>query len=402
MVEGAPADAFVTLATGSALTAWALAYDAPPLYLALLQSLFVGMQVVHPVGAWLTQRVPRRHLAIHAVLVSRLSWLAMTAAALADAPRAIVLPLLFAVTALSAVAHVVRENVLGTWLGDVVPAHERGRFAAKRSRIGVAAATTGSLLMAALVDGGLGRGALAALAATVALLGVASALLFARMPAPGDAPPRGATLREVWADARVHPYLHYQLAFAFAVSPGLAFFSYWVLHRNQGTFLVLSAHALLLAVARILSAPLLGRLVDRRGARTVLAACSAGTAAMPLLWTTLAPGALWPLAIDAVMAGVLWGGHTIAAFDVPLRISTPATRPQVLALGAVASGLGWLLGSLFFGRMAEDLAALGVDEPLRWVFAACALARVVTGLAALRITSGEPALDPGWAETSRA
>jgi MFS family permease len=174
-----------------------------------------------------------------------------------------------------------------------------------------------------------------------------------------------------------------------------------VLHRNEGSFLVLSAHALLLAVARIASAPLLGRLVDRRGARVVLAACSAGTAAMPLLWITLAPGALWPLAIDAVMAGVLWGGHAIASFDVPLRLSTPASRPQVLALGAVASGLGWLLGSLFFGRMAEDLAAAGVDEPLRWVFAACALGRVVTGLVALRITARDAVLDPGWAEASQ-
>jgi MFS family permease len=401
ILEGAPAEAFVTLATGSALTAWALAYDASPLYLATLQSLFVGMQVLQPAGAWLTQRLPTRRLAIAAVLVSRLSWLLMSAAALLAAPRTVVLPLLIVVACLSAAAHVLRENALGTWLGDIVPAHARGRFFAQRSRVGVAAATTGSLVMALLFDGGLGPVALALVAAVVALLGLLSAWSFTRMPAPSASRASRVSLREVWADPRVHPYLHYQLLFGFAVAPGLAFFSYWVLDRMEGTFLVLSGHAVLLAVARIAAAPLLGRLVDRNGARVVLAACSAGTALMPLLWITLAPGALWPLALDAVVAGTLWGGHAIAAFDTPLRISTPASRPQVLALGAVAAGAGWILGSLFFGRLAEGLQTAHVGEHLRWVFGLCALARVAAGLTALRITP-EPAADPDWAGTSQA
>jgi len=127
-LEGGPADAAVTLVTGTALTAWALAYEASALYLSLLQSVFVGMQVAQPVGAWLVQRMPGRALPIGAVLFSRLSWLVMSAAALAEAPSEVVLPLLFAVAALSALGNVIRENAVGTWLGDIVPAHARGRF----------------------------------------------------------------------------------------------------------------------------------------------------------------------------------------------------------------------------------------------------------------------------------
>jgi MFS family permease len=197
--------------------------------------------------------------------------------------------------------------------------------------------------------------------------------------------------------------VHYHLAYAFALSPGLAFFSYWVLDRNGGTFFVLSAHALLLALTRIVVAPAMGRWVDRHGSRLVLTVCAAGTALPPLLWMAIAPGRLWPLAVDAVVAGVLWGGYAIAIFDLPLRIAPPSLRPQVLALGAVAAGLGWLLGSLFFGRLAEHLEAAGVSEPLRWIFGICALGRAAAGLLALRITGAGPGVPAAaWAEAGRA
>ena len=402
-LEGGPADAAVTLVTGTALTAWALAYEASALYLSLLQSVFVGMQVAQPVGAWLVQRMPGRALPIGAVLVSRLSWLVMSAAALAEAPSEVVLPLLFAVAALSALANVIRENAVGTWLGDIVPAHARGRFFAQRSRVGVVFASLASFLMASLFDGHLGPRALAGLAAVVALLGLVSAGLFARMPPPHPPPASPTTLRDAWAEPAVHPYVHYHLAYAFALSPGLAFFSYWVLDRNGGTFFALSAHALLLALTRIVVAPAMGRWVDQHGSRIVLTVCAAGTALPPLIWMAITPGGLWPLALDAVVAGVLWSGYAIAIFDLPLRISTPSLRPQVLALGAVAAGLGWTLGSLFFGRLAEHLEATGVSEPLRWIFGLCALGRALAGLMALRITGvpAEPS-SPRWIEPGRA
>jgi hypothetical protein len=143
--------------------------------------------------------------------------------------------------------------------------------------------------------------------------------------------------------------------------------------------------------------------VDQHGSRIVLTVCAAGTALPPLIWMAITPGGLWPLALDAVVAGVLWSGYAIAIFDLPLRISTPSLRPQVLALGAVAAGLGWTLGSLFFGRLAEHLEATGVSEPLRWIFGLCALGRASAGLMALRITGvpAEPS-SPRWIEPGRA
>jgi MFS family permease len=404
-LEGAPADAFLTLATGSALTGWAITLGGSPLYLAALQSLLVGSQILHPLGAWLTQRAPRKRLATTSVLVSRLVWAPMALVALLDVSEQERLWALFAVTAISAAANVLYQNALGAWLGDVVPAGRRGRFFAERSRAGVAAASSGSLLLAVLLDPGESPSlwALAALAIAIALLGLASALLLRRIEAPAARRER-ATLAEAWADPRLMPLLGYQLAFSFAVSPGVAFFALWVLQRNEGTYLMMAGHAALLATTRILVAPFWGRMVDRSGARTVLAICTVGTAIMPVLWLVMRPGFLWPLALDAIASGAMWGGQAIAMFDLPLRASTERTRPQALALSAGAAGLGWVLGSLFFGRLAELVPTVSSIEPMYVVFALCALGRAGSGLLALRVIDGRaeepsPALR---ADTSRA
>lgn len=388
-LEGAPADAFLTLATGSALTGWAITLQASPFYLGALQSLFIGMQVLHPLGAWLTQHAPRKRLATTAALVSRLVWLPMAAVALVDLSNDARLACLFAVTAISAGANVLRENAQGAWLGDVVPARVRGRFFAQRSRAGVLASSVASLLLAILLDPGSAPSphALAVLALCVALLGVASAVLLQRIEA-SDAHGAPATLKEALDDPRLHPLLHYQLAFSFAVSPGLAFFALWVIQRMEGSYLVLAAHAALLAVTRIVSAPFWGRMVDRAGARSVLVVCSVGTAIMPILWMTLEAGFLWPLVLDAIASGVMWGGQSIAMFDLPLRASNARTRPRALALSATAAGLGWMLGSLFFGRLAQVLPTVTHVEPLLIVFGLCALGRASAGLLALRVVDG--------------
>src|SRR5262249_56208039 len=81
----------------------------------------------------------------------------------------------------------------------------------------------------------------------------------------------------------------------------------------QMAFAVVAAHGVAVALVRIIAAPLWGRAVDRLGARPVLVLCSFGVAVVPAIWMLPTPERLWPIALEAVLAGVLWGGHGIAA-----------------------------------------------------------------------------------------
>jgi hypothetical protein len=140
-----------------------------------------------------------------------------------------------------------------------------------------------------------------------------------------------------------------------------------------------------------------GRAIDRAGARPVLLACSIGICAIPLVWLLPAPGRLWPLALDALMTGLLWSGHSLASFALPLSVAPRAGRPFYLSALAAAGGLSFALASGLGGAVAARLpATLSVlGRPafgLQLLFVASSAGRLAATLVAARIF--EPGSEP--------
>jgi hypothetical protein len=106
------------------------------------------------------------------------------------------------------------------------------------------------------------------------------------------------------------------------------------------------------------------------------------------------PERWWPIAIEAVISGTLWGGHGIAAFDVAIGVSPRRGRPFYLAVFAVGAGVGFAVSSILAGLLAAALAAPLRDAGSTWseihvLFLLSALGRAGTAFLALRIA--EPA-----------
>ena len=78
-----------------------------------------------------------------------------------------------------------------------------------------------------------------------------------------------------------------------------------MLANLEMAFMLVAAHAVIVAALRIVSAPAWGRLVDTLGARPVLVVCSFGISIVPLIWLFVTPDRLWPIAIEAVVSGTL-------------------------------------------------------------------------------------------------
>ncbi|MDQ3033490.1 MAG: MFS transporter, partial [Myxococcota bacterium] len=215
-----------------------------------------------------------------------------------------------------------------------------------------------------------------------------SAALLARQVDPFGRAPRtrpdlGAYVA-VLRDARARGLIWYQLAWGAAVAPGAAFFSLHVLGSLRAGFLVLAGHAIVVALVRVFAAPLWGRAVDRWGSRPVLVISSVGISFMPALWVLTTPDRLWPLAIDAVVAGVMWGGHAVASFDLPLGIAPAPKRSYYLALFAMASGVGFTIAT-FLSGWAADALTIAAHGDLRPLFVVSALGRAACALIAVRV-----------------
>ena len=304
--------------------------------------------------------------------------------------------------AIAALLGVVGNNAWTAWIGDLVPCSVRGRFLARRLIYVNIAGTLASLAAGSALDllgpRGLRGQTLGALAAAGCAAGVVSVHL---LLVQRRAPLRGQERTAGWADGlravrnhRTRPLLRYLLAWNAAVGLSAGFFSFHMLANLKMAFLLVAAHAILVAALRIASAPAWGRLVDTCGARPVLAVCSLGISVVPLIWLFATPERLWPIALEAMVSGALWGGHNIAVFDVSIGVSPREGRPFYLAAFATASGVGFALASIVAGLLATALApplhaAGSAWNAIHVLFLLSAAARAGAALLAFRID--EPA-----------
>jgi len=395
--EGLFAELVSACAGPTVLVGWALHLGASPLEVGLLAALPQLAQLLQLPGAWITALAGRRRVALAAVTLSRQALLPLALLPFVPAGEEVKRTLLFAVAALSAALGVVGNNAWTAWMGELVPARLRGRYFGARTALCTAGGTLAGVGVGVLLDAGDARAlrgpVLALLAVAACAAGAVTSVLLARQHDPAAPPAPPPTLRDALRplhDPAARGLLHYQLAWNAAVGLGGGYFTFHLLGNMHAGFTVVAIHAASAAAFRVVSAPLWGRAVDRFGARPVLAACSFGASALPLLWVIAGPGRLWPIAIDAVLAGVAWGGHGIAAFAAPLAAAPRRERPFYLAVFATARGGAFAaaaaVGGLLAARLPPALASLGTGGPaLLAVFLLSAAGRLAAAFLALRI-----------------
>ena len=402
IAEGAAAEVFAACAGGAVLTGWALYLGASRAVIGLLGALPLAAQIVQLPAAWLTERLGAKPLAVVAIGASRLVWLPLVAVPFLHLAPSTALGVFVIIVATAGLLGVAGNNAWTAWMGELVPAAVRGRFLARRMIYLNVAGTCASLAAGCALDllgpRGLRGETLAALAAAGCIAGVVSIrLLMVQQhvrPRLDERAPHWGDAARALRDRRTRPLLSYLLAWNAAVGISAAFFSFHMLANLHMAFMLVAAHAILVAALRIVSAPAWGRLVDTCGARPVLVVCSLGISTIPLIWLFATPDRLWPIAIEAIVSGMLWGGHNIAVFDLSIGVSPRCGRPFYLAVFATAAGLGFALTSMASGVVAAILttplhaAASGWNE-IHVLFAVSALARVGAGLLAFGID--EPA-----------
>jgi MFS family permease len=396
--EGAVAEVIAACAGVTVVTGWALHLGASRLEVGLVGALPMLAQVAQLPAAWLTCALGRRRVALVAVALSRLALLPLAALPFLPVGRDTARQLLLAVAGLSAALAVVGNNAWVAWMGELVPEGVRGRYFGRRTALATVAGTAAALGAGRLLDAAAaspeatGR-ALAALALVAVACGLAAAVLMARQhePAgiPAERPSLGAILRPMQGGSG-RAFLAYQGVWNAAVGLGGGYFAFHLLHNLEAGFTVVAVHAAGIAAARVISAPLWGRAIDRLGARPVLAACSYAVAVLPLVWLLPSPGNLWPIAIDAVIGGVAWGGHGLAAFGLPLAVAPRRERPFYLASFAAAGGLSHALAVAAGGALAAALPArfevMGTGaHAVQVLFVLSALGRFAAAFLALRV-----------------
>lgn len=400
--EGIFAELVNAFAGGALLTAWALHLGAGPLFTGVLVALPQIALLFHLPGAWTTALLGHRRACLWLVGASRQMGIVLVALPflpLSDATRRVVL---LAVAALAATLSMLGNNAWVAWMAELVPARIRGRYFGRRTGACVLGGAIAAAIAGVLLDFARGHGlvgqTLAGLQLLASLCGLHTVRLMRRQhdPAPGPTRPQIRLVDALapFRDPRARGLLIYHLSWNGAVGLAGSFFALFMIRDLKMSFALIAAHGAAIALVRMLVAPLWGVLIDRLGARPVLSACSFAIAAIPFLWLLPTPDRLWPLALDALLAGVFWTGHALAAFALPLAVTSRAERPFFVAGFSAVSGLSFAAATAVGGTLAlwlpSNIALAGVPlGGLQVLFILSGILRVGAAFLCLRVHEPE-------------
>lgn len=346
--EGMLAILFINWSTGVVMTGYALWLGAPPVALAILGALPMVGQMAAPLALFF--RGSRKRLSAILPALGRGFFVLTLLLPLLPEPWRI--PGLLLIAALSQLI-VAPVNVLWTsWMADLVPEKQRGRYFGLRNGILGLVGTLGNLAAGSLIDA-LGKpwGFLLVLGIAV-VAGVSATFILRRQfePPSASTPPRVAEFIQPLSDRRFRGFLGFVVLFLGAVSVGGPFVFPLFLEHARMTFTQVGLWTVIAATCGLVLSPLWGRLADRIGHwQVLLLSSSVAALVLPPLWLLGGPGRLETIWAAAAFDAVAWGGIGTALTNVALQSAAPEKRNLYLAWYWMAFAVGGILGSLLGG-----------------------------------------------------
>lgn len=373
-IEGAVAtmNISITGAIGGSvfLTGFALLLGANSFQLGLMGALpFIG-QAFQFVGAYLEERIGnRRALTLYGSLFGRLIWVLLLALPFLTFLRGAELTIFMIGLAISYALNGIAGNAWLSWMSDLVPARQRGSYFGVRNTI-VGVATMASTFVAGQMldyyrlrgDEAIGYAAIFGVAVVAAL---GAAFLIARQPEPPLRPKARVSVRELIAgpthDRRFRSYALAAAGWALVTGVAVPFFNAYGLNYLQLSFSVLALTAIVTSAVSLIFTPIIGRLQDKIGDRTVLLVCMLGTVPLPWGWVLSTPDNILPLWLTAIFSGVFWPGVNQGLVNLLMERAPADHRGAAMASYSAITGIGTLLAGLIGGIIATVLVGVEIS-----------------------------------------
>ncbi len=251
-----------------------------------------------------------------------------------------------------------------TWVGTLIPAGERARFFARRSRWCHAAVFVGLLGAGLLLEwGDANQERLGLFGALFAAAGLARLISTGFLAGQSEPVPLAADHRQVsfvdfgrrirrGPDGKLLAYL---LSMHFAANLAAPYFTPYMLDHLALSWMQFTVLTGVVFGSRIVALPLLGRIAHQQGSRRLLWAGALGITPLPVLW--LLSDAYPALLAIQLTAGVAWGAVELAVLLSYFEHIDASERTGVLTIfnlaTAVAIAAGALAGGALFSLLGD-------------------------------------------------
>ncbi len=357
-IEGAVAS--VMIGFGNAFVgAFAVFLQSTSVQLGLLSGIPQIVGSTAQMGSnWLMEKISSRQRIVVALsYLQSLTWLPMTLLFWLGSfgPWALI-----AITTLYSIAGALAGPAWNSWMGDLVPAKERGGYFGLRNRV-----ANSAYLLSTLAAGGtlalfkgygweyLGFVAIFIVAFVARAL--SASMLTRKYDPPFHLDPKMQF--SFWQFIKVAwwrnfgKFALYIASMSFAVNLSGPFFAAYMLkdlHMGYITFTLITSTTVL---AKIIAMPVWGRLCDRYGSRRILTLSGPALAVIPVLWLVSTDPA-WIFIVHAI-AGTVWAGYEISHYTFIFDCTSPERRTTCISYLTLMSGTAAFLGGLTGGWIAE-------------------------------------------------
>jgi MFS family permease len=384
-LDGVFATVFSNVAGGVLLSNLLVELHASPLEIGLLSSIPMLVNLLQPLGAYLSNRSTSRHFyCLWIYIPSRLLWLALILGVMLVSwhkmePHLLV-PLALAIVVLSNVLGALGSASWLSWLAALVPPRLRGRYFGFRNSAASLTSLISLPLLGLLVShypGGtlegygvaLGFGLIAGLVS----LGFQNFMIDVnpqeqksvlpqrkRVEAELTEPQSDSTDKTarttIWQDANFLVFLLYFAFLGFATNLSSPFFNLYLLDNLSLDVSWVTLYNSLAAGANLLLLMFWGKLADRIGNRPILLVIGIVVAVIPLFWLGVGhnPLSIWlwlPL-LHISMSGA-WAAIDLCNNNIQMEIAPSHHHSTYFAIAAAVAGVSGAFGTTVGGLLAE-------------------------------------------------
>jgi MFS family permease len=382
LYDALASEAMGTLTTGVFLAGFAVKLGASNLAIGVLAAVPFLVQLVQIPAVVLVERLrARRDICVWSAGIGRFC-LSGAAAPPLLGPASAMTALIAALAIYQGMA-AIGGCAWNSWMRDLVPASQFGRFFARRTAATTALAMTLSLLGGIALDGWTSlapqhaAGGYSILFATSALIGFVGVWLLRITPDRPMAPVEAAThplslLAAPFRDANFRRLLLFLSSWNFAVNLAAPFFTIYMLKTLDYSMTAILSLTIASQLSNLAALGLWGALIDRFSNKAVLGIAAPLFLACILAWTFTGLSWMQPMRFYLligihVLMGLSTAAVGLASGNIAMKLSPPGRATAYLAASSVVSASCASVAPILGGLFADFFAAHQLTLALHWM-----------------------------------
>ncbi|MEZ7893440.1 MAG: MFS transporter [Candidatus Wallbacteria bacterium] len=377
IIDGSFAQSMSTLTGGLFLTGFVMAIGGNSYHIGVASSIPLFSNLFQLVASYLIERSgARKKICVTACMVARSMWFIFA-----------LLPILYiyrpelkeeilwaaiGVYALNALAAAFAGISWVSWMKDLVPAGQRGKYFGLRSTVTSISGLVVGFLFGRFLDAMKNFGTTYYLMAYFTLFlsaficGALSTIYLKKVEEPEYLIPAGNEKPGLWAFIKmlILPFKNRQFrnamlinaAFTFACNIASPFFNLYILRELEVSFTMMAIYDVINLMANISTFSVWGRLIDRLGNKPILLITTFFGAALPIIMVFATKENAWLLIpLFELTTGLVWSGINLATSNIFMKLAPSEHGSIYLSFNSALNGILSSLGPILGGYMAYRL-----------------------------------------------